>query len=231
MQGRRTTSEQATIEGQETDDPATDSERGPTRRCIVTREHGKPEQMLRFVLSPDGVVVFDIAGRLPGRGMWLSARPDVLETARTRGVFSRAARCQVQVQADLTVSVLGALERRRSETLGLLRRSGQVVSGFAKAREWIVAGRAALVVQAADGSAEERSRLLSGARSLPVVEVARATELGAVFGRDHVVHAAVASGALAQRLLGDNERFLGLSGRAAPVRAPHAPDQGEQAGT
>jgi len=197
----------------------------------VTREHAKPDTMLRFVLSPDRVLVFDAAARLPGRGMWLSARRDVLETARTRGVFSRAARSQVQAPPDLLESVLGTLSRRKVETLGLLRRSGQVVSGFAKAREWIVAGRAAAVVQAGDGSADERSRLLSGARSLPVVEVATATELGAVFGRDHVVHVAVLPGALAQRLLSDNERFLGLSGRAVPIRASLAPDQGEQAGT
>ncbi len=30
-----------------------DEERGPLRRCIVTREHGERARMIRFVLGPD----------------------------------------------------------------------------------------------------------------------------------------------------------------------------------
>ena len=30
--------------------------------------------MVRFVLGPEGEMVPDVAGRLPGRGFWLSAR-------------------------------------------------------------------------------------------------------------------------------------------------------------
>ncbi|WP_246495092.1 RNA-binding protein [Ameyamaea chiangmaiensis] len=225
------TTSEATHQTPPEPEDAVDNERGPERRCIVTRAQGRPQRMIRFVVGPDRQIVPDLAGRLPGRGMWLSARPDVLETARRRGAFARAARQQVAVPDDILQIVLDGLARRRNEALGLLRRSGQVVAGFVKAREWVVNGRAALVVQAADGSPDERGRLLSGARQLPVVEISGAAELGALFGRDHVVHAAVAHGALAQRLLNDNERFLELSGRAVPVRQPNAPDEGEQAGT
>jgi predicted RNA-binding protein YlxR (DUF448 family)/ribosomal protein L30E len=196
-----------------------DDERGPLRRCIVTRAQGERGRMLRFVLGPDRQIVPDLAARLPGRGIWLSARADVLETARAKGAFARAARGPVTVPADL-VAVIGAgLTRRVVDHLGLARRAGQAVAGFAKAREWVAQGRAAAVVQAADGSLEERSRLMSGARGVWVAWPLNAAELGAVFGRDQAVHVAVATGRLAETLRNDVERLAGVTGRAIVKQA------------
>jgi uncharacterized protein len=49
------------------------------RRCVVTRERLPKEQMFRFVVSPDRALIPDLAGKLPGRGIWLSASRDVIE--------------------------------------------------------------------------------------------------------------------------------------------------------
>lgn len=56
-----------------------ESETGPLRRCVVTRDRLAKERMIRFVVSPDRVLVPDLAGKLPGRGIWLSASRDVIE--------------------------------------------------------------------------------------------------------------------------------------------------------
>nr|WP_321986219.1 RNA-binding protein [uncultured Lichenicoccus sp.] len=212
------------------DDDGDESERGPLRRCIVTRERASPEGMIRFVLSPDRVLTPDLAARLPGRGMWLSARGDVLETARKRGAFARAARGPVTIPPDLAVMLQDGLLHRITDLLGFARRAGQAVSGYAKAREWITARKAGLIVQASDGSTDERARLLSGARDLPVLAVLTGSRLGAVFGRDHVVHVAVAAGALARKLVAENGRYAGLAGEVALVRRDDPTDRLEQAG-
>ncbi len=189
-------------------------ERGPHRRCIVTRNVGAREKMIRFVIGPDRNVVPDLAANLPGRGLWLSARADVLETARARGAFARAARGPVIVPADLSDVLQARLARRVVDHLGFCRRAGQAVAGFDKAREWVQAGRAALVIQASDGSADERRRLLSGARNLAVAWPVDAATLGAIFGRDQAVHVAVAPGRLATVLMNEIERLSGISGEA-----------------
>ncbi len=176
--------------------------------------------MIRFVISPDRILTPDLAARLPGRGIWLSAREDVLETARKRGAFARAARGPVTVPPDLAAMLQDGLLRRIADLLGLARRAGQAVSGYGKTREWIVARRAGLIVQASDGSVAERARLLSGARDLPVVSCMTGTRLGAAFGRDHVVHGAVMAGALADRLIAENGRYAGLAGLASASEAP-----------
>jgi len=196
-----------------------DDERGPLRRCIVTRVSGERARLIRFVLAPDRRIVPDLAAKLPGRGMWLSARADVIETACAKGAFARAARGPVTVPADLPEFLRAGLSRRVVEFLGLARRAGQAVAGFAKAREWLVQGRAAGVIQAADGSVEERARLLSGARDIWVAWPLSAAALGAVFGRDHAVHVAVAPGRLAAALHIEVERLAGVSGQVLTKQA------------
>lgn len=181
------------------------------RRCAVSRERRPKEELIRFVIAPDRSVVPDVTARLPGRGIWLSAKRDVIETARTRGVFAKAARSPVTVPPDLTSVLQALLELRIGELLGLARRAGQAVGGFQKAREWLAGGRVGLVLEARDGSAQERARLLGPhAGQVAVATPLDAAALGAVFGRAHLVHVAVAEGRLAGLLADEAKRLDGL---------------------
>ena len=196
------------------DDDGDAPEKGPLRRCVVTRESKPKEGMVRFVLDPEGRVVPDLEGRLPGRGMWLSADAVVLERALKRGAFARAARRTVQVPPDLRARIEDGLQRRVRDLVGLARRSGQAVCGREAALEWLRAGRAGLLVQAADGSAAERARL-AGGREVPAVSPLPAAALGAVFGRDHAVHVAIARGRLADTIAAEAGRLSGFARSAA----------------
>ncbi len=149
--------------------------------------------------------------------MWLSARADVLETALARGAFARAARGTVRLPPDLPELLRVGLTGRITELLGLARRAGQAIAGFEKGREWVRSGRAALVIQACDGSADERDRFLSGAHGLRVHRPLGAAALGAVFGLTRAVHVAVALGNLAAMLTNECERLAGLTAPAAEI--------------
>jgi uncharacterized protein len=215
---RPITTEAAAQANDETADD--EAETGPLRRCVVTRERMPKERMIRFVVGPDRAVVADLAATLPGRGIWLSARGDVLETARAQGglgrAFARAARGPVAVPPDLSAVLEAALVRRIGELLGLARRAGQAVAGFDKAREWLRTGQVRLILQASDGSAAERVRFLSGARaSVTVLDPLPAAALGRVFGRDHVVHVAIAPGRLGEKIAIEATRLDGLRRTAA----------------
>lgn len=185
------------------------------RRCVVTRESLPKEAMVRFVLGPERELVPDLEGRLPGRGMWLSARADVLERAVRRGAFSRAARGAVHVPLDLRARIEDGLRRRIRDLVGIARRSGQAVSGWDSVREWLRAGKVGLLVEASDGSPAERDRLVGG-RPLPVVAPLPAEVLGGVFGRDRAVHVGVAPGRLAETIAAEAARLAGLAGDGKP---------------
>jgi predicted RNA-binding protein YlxR (DUF448 family) len=204
------------------------AEKGPLRRCLVTREQGERGKMIRFVLSPDRLAVPDLAARLPGRGLWLSARRDVLETALRKGglarAFARAPKAAgsagaVTLPDDLPGMLVSGLKNRLVEHLGLARRAGQAVAGFTKAREWLVAGRAVLAVEASDGSVDERRRLMSGVKNVVVAWPLEAALLAQVFGRDHAVHVAVGPGKLAEGLIIDIDRLAGISGEVLSFKA------------
>jgi predicted RNA-binding protein YlxR (DUF448 family) len=172
--------------------------------------------MIRFVLGPGAEIVPDLEGRLPGRGMWLSARADVLERAVRRGAFSRAARGVVHVPLDLRARIEDGLRRRIRDLVGIARRSGQAVSGWDSVRDWLRAGRAGLLVEASDGSPAERDRLVGG-RPFPIVAPLPAETLGVVFGRERAVHVAVAPGRLAETIAAEAARLAGLAGEQRPA--------------
>ncbi len=220
--GRRTT--HPAPDTPEGDDFLEEAETGPLRRCLVTRERLPKEVMIRFVLSPTREVVPDLAGKLPGRGLWLSARADVIERATTRGGFAKATRGAAHVPPDLRARIEDGLRARVRDLIGFARRAGQAVSGWQAAKEWLQAGRAGLVVQASDGSAAERARLV-GLRPVPVVAPLTAAELGALFGRDRTVHVAIAPGGLAKGIAAEAARLAGVA--AAGPGTDAAPPRGD----
>lgn len=187
------------------------------RRCIASGEVRPREELIRFVGGPDGMVVPDLAGRLPGRGFWLSPERDVMAKACTRNLFARAAKAPLRVPDDLMESVDDLLARRCLELIGLAKRSGEAVSGYQKVASWLAAGRAAILLAALDAAADNRRKLLTSARaqdpSVPVVELFTAKELGRALGYDARTQVAVAPGGFAARLAGDLARLASLRDR------------------
>lgn len=178
----------------------------------MTGEVRPKAELVRFVVAPDGQLVPDIAGKLPGRGLWLTARRDIVATALTKRLFARAARQKVIVGNELASRVEILLAERCREQIGLARRAGQAVMGFAKVEAALAQGKAGLLLAAADGAADGRGKLKALAPGLPLVEQLTGSELGAAFGREHVVHAAVAPGPLARALIAEAARLAGFRG-------------------
>lgn len=234
------------MEGAEYDELEPEPESGPNRRCIATATVRPKAELLRFVVSPSGEVVPDIEHRLPGRGIWLSARRDVVNTAVTKRLFAKAARRAVVVPEDLADRVEALLLRRCLDSLGLARRAGHAVCGFEKVKAELKAGRAMALVEARDAAEDGKGKLralIRGLRSqkgenpgdaggFPVVELFDAVELGAPFGRDQAVHVALAPGGLARRLVeeagllaGFRESLVSVASSEAIARGPAAPER------
>src|SRR5207302_9584632 len=166
------------------------------RRCIVTGEVRDRGSLLRFVVGPDGAVVPDMAARLPGRGLWLTARRDIVDRAVAKRLFARAARRPVVAPAELADRIEDLLAKRCCDALGLARRAGLAVAGFDRVGEAVRRGRAGLLLFALDGAAAGRRKLGALGRDVPAATALSSAELGAAFGRERIVHVAVAAGPL-----------------------------------
>ena len=186
------------------------SSRVPERRCLVTRESLPVDRLVRFVVDPQGVVVPDVEGRLPGRGLWLRASRDTVNKACAGRVFAKAAREAASVETGLADRVERQLTRRCLDLVGLARRTGDAVAGFEKAKEFLRRRRPGLIFVASDGAEGARDRIAGATPAVPVVELLSSAELGAVFGRDRTVNVVVAEGGLAARLTVDCARLAGF---------------------
>jgi len=161
------------------------------------------------VVGPGEAIVPDVEARLPGRGLWLTPRRDIVERALAKRLFARAARRPVAVPPEFADRIESLLARRCIDLLGLARRAGHAVAGFDRVAEAVRRGRPELLLAALDGAEGSRHKMVALARGLPSAGVLRAAELGAAFGRERIVHAAV-GGALAARLLADLSRLAGM---------------------
>jgi predicted RNA-binding protein YlxR (DUF448 family) len=190
-------------------------DRVPERRCLVSREALPADRLIRFVIAPDGRVVPDIDGRLPGRGLWLGASRDIVNAACAGRLFAKAARSPVVVEDGLADRLEALLARRCLDLVGLARRAGDAVAGYEKVRASLTGGKPALLLLASDSGSDGRRKLLSVAGGRPVIELFTSAELGGVFGRERTVYGAVAPGGLAKRLLAETRRLAGFRGAQA----------------
>ncbi|KAA6405351.1 RNA-binding protein [Candidatus Tokpelaia sp.] len=179
------------------------------RRCIISRQTAAAENMLRFVAGPQGVLVADIKGNLPGRGAWLLARRTMVEEAVRRRAFACALQTAVETPSDLAGQVDKLLLRAALANLSLARRSGTVITGAEKVNALIRSGRAALLLHAVEAAADSRRKLAQavhaatdqrsdtansaakGQGNIKILSPFTVEELRLAFGGQNVIHIAV----------------------------------------
>lgn len=182
---------------------------GPERRCIVTGESQPTSGLVRFVVGPDNQVVPDVLGKLPGRGIYVSADRAALEVA-SKGQFSRSAKQAVVVPEDLADLVETLLARRTVDLIAMARKAGLAVCGFEKVKGWLAGGeRVRVLMQASDGSERGKTKLWTpeGARYFGCLS---SEELGLAFGRGSVIHGALATGRLSNLVVEEATKLRGL---------------------
>lgn len=185
------------------------------RRCIVTGEVRDEAHLIRFAVSPDGEIVPDVAAKLPGRGIWVTADHAVLERAIAKNLFAKAAKANVKVSPALADLVEKQIVQRMLGDLGLAKRSGALILGFDNVtRALQESGPSPVLIEAADGSADGKRKLyaVAHARGIrpAVVDGLSAAEMSLALGKENVIHAALKAGALAERLIFEAGRLSGF---------------------
>src|SRR5882724_6255223 len=128
------------------------------RMCAVTREVRPIDELIRFVVSPQGEVIPDLKRKLPGRGLWISASHRAVAEAVRRHQFSKGFKREVRVAPALAVDTENLLVRSVIEALAMAAKAGQVVSGFSKVEDALgqreAQGSIHALIHAADGAAD-----------------------------------------------------------------------------
>lgn len=182
----------------------------PERKCIATGESQPKAGLIRFCLGPEGQLVPDILGRLPGRGVYVSADREALEKAAKKNLFSRALRQPVKLPEGLADLVERLQAARVVELLSMARKAGDAVMGYEKVKDWLAKGTAATLIQASDGSERGKTKLHAPDGEKGFIGCLSAGEIGLAFGRERAIHAALAAGGLRTRVVEEAARLAGL---------------------
>ncbi len=182
------------------------------RRDLVTGQVMEESRLIRFVAGPDGSVAPDLGRKLPGRGLWVAADRASVAAAVKKNLFSRSARAPLKPAADLPDMVERLLVRRVLDQLGLARREGVLISGFEKSAAAIRSGSAAWVIEACDGAADGRTKILNLARhqTARICGAFGADDLSLALGLENVIHAVLLAGGRADRWTAEMDRLAGF---------------------
>jgi hypothetical protein len=199
----------ATIDDQD------EADGGPWRLCAVSRTPKPVEDLLRFVLGPDGTIVPDLARRLPGRGVWVAATRDAVLAAVRQKAFARSLKQPVAMPDDLAGRIERLMAKRLGEAISIANKAGLLTTGFTRVDDLIARGQAVVLIHAADASPDGRAKLDRKFKASVGAEAAAAGtfdefaghELDLAIGRSNVVHAAATEGGASRRILQEADRL------------------------
>lgn len=178
-------------------------EAGSLRTCVVTRAKLAPDELLRFVLSPDGIVTPDLRRKLPGRGVWVETSRDAVAEAVRRKAFARGFKAPASAPADLPDLVEALLLKDALQSLAMANKAGQAFAGAFKVEAEIAEKAPAALIEASDGSRDGARKIANAlmrrwpdeAALTPRIEMFDSSQLDLALGRANVIHAALRKGA------------------------------------
>lgn len=172
--------------------------------CHITGQQDEAANMLRFVRAPDGEWTPDLAEKLPGEAVWTGNRKYLVADLASREA----------AVADLAERVEKLMRRQLAALLGLARKAGKLVTGFAKTEAALKTGQAHLLVTASDAGEDGRQKLgrLAAHHNVPVFTDLTAAELTMALGRENVIHAGLIDVGWARNLIGESRRLAAYLG-------------------
>jgi uncharacterized protein len=173
---------------------------GSERLCAATGEVTPVDDMIRFVVAPDGSAVPDLKRRLPGRGIWVTGTRPALRSALARKAFARSFKREVRVAGDLVDSTERLLEQAALDALAMAHKARRTIIGFARVEAALGRERVVALIQGSDASQDGVRKLQASLRQRPdaenivIINTFAISQLDLAFGRANVVHAVLVAG-------------------------------------
>jgi predicted RNA-binding protein YlxR (DUF448 family) len=220
------------------------TERSATARmCAVTRAVRPIDELIRFVVSPQGEVVPDLKRKLPGRGLWVSASRQAVAEAVRRNQFNKGFKRDGLKAATLAADTENLLVRSAIEALAMAAKAGQVISGFGKVEDALrqrqPQNQVQALIHASDGAADgirkldgivrQNAGINDESNRFPVVTALTSEQLDLALGRSNVIHAALLAGPASKTFLSrshilvryrmaDDDKTAGQAAKNSPIQ-------------
>ncbi len=184
------------------------------RRCALTRQIKPTTDLVRFVLSPDNIIVPDIDAKAGGKGIWISLSNMAVKEAARKKIFSEILSSEVNLPEDLAQLVQKHLQQRLLGSLGLARKAGQLVIGATKTLKAIEKGNIKALIIATNSASDMKEKILHNAKtklkqqSYLLIDFLSSEQLSLALGQENVVYGALISGTMADSALKRADRVV-----------------------
>lgn len=195
-----------------------EDKKSPLRKCVATGESYDKSQLLRFVLSPDDVLTFDLHHKLPGRGAYVKADAASLRMALDKNLFGKSFKTKIETPKDLPEQIVRQIKQSSLQLLAMARRAGDAVAGAEKANEAMRKYKCGAVVLASDAGTDGKNTAQKLASGAAIVSEFDRDELGQIFGREQAVVIFMREGRLASRFLSQISQYQTLKGLEKPFK-------------
>ena len=192
------------------------------RLCAATGEVKPLDEMIRFVIAPDGTAVADLRRRLPGRGIWITATQQALRAAIARKAFARSFKREVRLAPDFVQATERMIEQAALDALAMCHKAGKIAVGFAAVATALARARVVAVLNAAEAADDGVRKLAAAlhrredAAEISVIDAFPSAQLDLALGRSNVIHAALLAGP-------ESDTFLARTARLDCFRAGPMP--------
>lgn len=184
-----------------------DLQKTPLRRCLDSGAILPKEQMIRFVISPEGEVVPDLHQSLPGRGIWVTANRKNVTRAIQKKLFNRFFEGMIKIAPDFIENIVFLLEEKLIHFLCLMRKQGKIIAGFEKLGSWIKKGQVAVMLKAQDAVGSDLEKLKRLDPNLQIISVFTREKINKIFGGTNFVYCGVQKCGLLPSFMADLKKF------------------------
>lgn len=183
-------------------------------QCALTGKLLPREKTIRFVIGPDNTVIADLSEELPGEGVRLLGYRGTLEASIRDGSFTGLfAKERLEDDPIISASFVDKIESQLMDKvlglIGLARRAGSVLNGFAKVEGSLKSGKCKLLLTASDGAEDGRMKMtrLAEAVECQQVTILPSARLSMALGQTNVIHAGIIGSGWAERLNASIDRL------------------------
>lgn len=183
-------------------------------QCALTGKLLPREKTIRFVIGPDNTVIADLSEELPGEGIRLLGYRGTLEASIRDGSFTGLfAKERLEDDPIISASFVDKIESQLMDKvlglIGLARRAGSVLNGFAKVEGSLKSGKCKLLLTASDGAEDGRMKMtrLAEAVECQQVTILPSARLSMALGQTNVIHAGIIGSGWADRLNASIDRL------------------------
>ena len=160
------------------------------RKCIVSGKVLEKDQLLRFTITPEGLIIPDFKKKLPGKGVYVTNSKKLLTEAIVKGSFGKALKTKAKAGNELIEQVEHLLKKQALDAVSLSKKAGVLVFGLDKVLEMIKKDKVSFLLEALDSGQDGRKKIEAAAKDIKIFKIFKSEELDKELAKESTVYLA-----------------------------------------